>query len=75
MKKYLKFILGLTQKAGASQALLKNGTKNLFVIGEADKVGLITGLGSKPLTWPINLERDRDLCLNPTSFFKMIRNI
>jgi len=70
MKKYLKFILGLTNKVGASQALLKNGTKNLFVIGAADGIGWITGLSTKPLMWPICLgstSRGGDF-LNPTSF-------
>ena len=67
MKKYSNFITGLTTKVGVSQTLqssLRNGTKNLFVIGAVDKSGLITGLGSKPLMWPLNLG------LNPTNFLK-----
>ena len=68
MKKYLKFILGLTQKAGASQALLKNRTKNLFLIGAADGMGLITGQFTKPLMWPIWIDNLHGDFLNPTSF-------
>jgi len=70
MKNYLKFILGLTNKVGASPALLKNGTKNLLVIGAADKVGWITGPSTKPLMWPICLGSTSrgGGHLNPTSF-------
>ena len=70
MKKNLKFILGLTHKVGASQALLKNGTKNLFVIGAADGMGLITGQFAKPLMWPIRVAKACRPLLNPTSFLK-----
>ena len=56
MKKYLKIIKKLTKKVGASLALLKNGIKNLFVIGAIDKVGLITILDSKSARCPLNLE-------------------
>ena len=67
--RFYEFIMGLTNKVGGSLPLhLRAGTKRSVTLIAADKVGLITGLGSKPLTWPINLERDRDLCLNPTSF-------
>jgi len=56
MKKELKKIIKkLTKSVGASPAFLKNGIKNLFVIGAIDKVGLITVLDSTPLMWPINL--------------------
>ena len=76
MKKNLKFILGLTQKVGASQALLKNGTKNLFVIGAADGLGLITGQFAKPLKWPIRVDNACRRLLNPTSFIiEFLRSI
>tara|TARA_Y100001963_G_scaffold7218_1_gene9340 strand:+ start:2258 stop:2527 length:270 start_codon:yes stop_codon:yes gene_type:complete len=68
MKKVFKIILGLTQKVGASQALLKNGTKNLFVIGAVDGKGLITGQFTKPLMWPIWIANACRRLLNPTSF-------
>ncbi len=51
-----KSIMKLTNKVGASQALLKNGIKNLFVIGATDKVGLIPVLDSKSARCPLNLE-------------------
>jgi len=72
MKKNLKFILGLTQKVGESLPLLKNGTKNLFVIGAADGMGLITGQFAKPLMWPIRIDNLRGDFLNPTSFLRRI---
>tara|TARA_B100001750_G_scaffold155196_1_gene124533 strand:+ start:96 stop:332 length:237 start_codon:yes stop_codon:yes gene_type:complete len=77
MKKMnLKFILGLTQKVGASLALLKNGTKNLFVIGAADGLGLITGQFAKPLKWPIRVDNACRRLLNPTSFIiEFLRSI
>ena len=56
MKKVFKNIMKLTKQVVASLAIqLRHGTKNPLVMGAADKVGLITVLGSKPLTWPINL--------------------
>ena len=71
MKKYLKFILGLTHKVGASQALQPRvGTKNLFVIGAVDGLGLITGQFTKPLMWPIWIDSACRRFLNPTSFLK-----
>ena len=51
-----KSIMKLTKKVGASQALLKNGIKNLFVIGATGKVGLIPVLDSKSARCPLNLE-------------------
>jgi len=71
-KDLIKFILGLTQKVGASQALLKKGTKNLFVIGAADGMGLITGQFAKPLMRPIRIDNLRGDFLNPTSFLRRI---
>ena len=62
MKKRIKNIKGLTNKVGASLALLKHRVKNLFVIGAIDKVGLITILDSKVGSTPLNLE------LNSTYF-------
>jgi hypothetical protein len=57
MKKELKKIIKkLTKSVGASPAFLKNGIKNLFVIGAIDKVGLITVLDSKAGSTPLNLE-------------------
>ena len=51
-----KIIKKLTKSVGALLALhLRVGTKNAVVTREADKVGLITVLGSTPLMWPINL--------------------
>ena len=70
MKKYLKIILGLTQKVGASQALLNCRAKNLFVIGAVDGKGLITGQFTKPLMWPIWIDSACRRFLNPTSFLK-----
>ena len=52
----------LTKKVGGSLPLLKNGVKNLLVIGAIDKVGLITILDSKSERCPLNLE------LNSTYF-------
>ena len=48
MKKCIKIIKRLTNKVGASQASLKNGVKNLFVIGEIGLVGLIGVLENTP---------------------------
>ncbi len=62
MKKRIKNIKELTNKIGASLALLKHRVKNLFVIGAIDKVGLITILDSKAARCPLNLE------LNSTYF-------
>jgi len=45
----------LTNKVGGSQSSLKDNTKNLFVIGEEDKVGLLGVLGSKFSSDPLNL--------------------
>ena len=71
MKKMnLKIILGLTQKVGASQALLNCRAKNLFVIGAVDGKGLITGQFTKPLMWPIWIDSACRRFLNPTSFLK-----
>jgi len=72
MKKNLKFILGLTEKVGESLPLLKNGTKNLFVIGAADGMGLITGQFAKPLMWPIRVAKACRPLLNPSSFLRRI---
>jgi len=55
VKKLFKFIMRLINKVGGSLPSLKNGVKNLLVIGEIDKVGLITGLSTKPLMWPLCL--------------------
>ena len=55
MRKEQKIIKKLTNKVGASPAFLKNGIKNLFVIGAIDKVGLITVLDSKAGSTPLNL--------------------
>ena len=63
MKKDLKIIKKLTKKVGGSLPLhLRDGTKRSVILIAADKIGLITVLGSTPLMWPINLE------LNFTSF-------
>ena len=56
MEKELKNIMGLTNKVGGSLPLLKNGTKRSVVLIDADKVGLITVLGSKVSSDPLNLE-------------------
>ena len=67
MKKEQKIIKKLTNKVGALLALhLRVGTKNPLVMGEADKVGLITVLDSTPLMWPINLR------LNFTKFNEVV---
>ena len=55
MKKVMKIIKKLTKSVGASPAFLKNGIKNLFVIGAIDKVGLITVLDSMAGSTPLNL--------------------
>ena len=55
MRKEQKIIKKLTKSVGGSLPFLKNGVKNLLVIGAIDKVGLITVLDSTPLMWPINL--------------------
>ena len=55
MRKEQKIIKKLTKSVGASPAFLKNGIKNLFVIGAIDKVGLITVLDSKAGSTPLNL--------------------
>ena len=68
MKKYLKFILGLTHKVEGSLPSLKDGAKNLLVIGAVDRVGLITGQFTKPLMWPIWIDNLHGDFLNPTSF-------
>ena len=57
MKKDLKIIEKLTKKVGGSLPLpLRSGTKRSVILIAADKIGLITVLGSTPLMWPINLE-------------------
>ena len=65
--RFYEFIMGLTHKVGESLPLLKNGTKNLFVIGAADGMGLITGQFEKPLMWPIRVASACRCFLNPTS--------
>ncbi len=55
MKKELKIIKKLTKKVGGSLPFLKNGVKNLLVIGAIDKVGLITVLDCIPARWSIGL--------------------
>ncbi len=56
MKKELKKIIKkLTKSVGASPAFLKNGVKNLLVIGAIDKVGLITVLDCIPARWSLGL--------------------
>ena len=62
MRKRIKNIKGLTNKVGASLALLKHRVKNLFVIGAIEKVGLIAVLDSMVGSTPLNLG------LNPTYF-------
>jgi len=53
MRKVTKNIMKLINKVGDSLSFLKNGTKNSLVMGAVDKVGLITGLVTTPLMWPI----------------------
>ena len=56
MKKELKKIIKkLTNKVGGSLPFLKNGVKNLLVIGAIDKVGLITVLDCIPARWSLGL--------------------
>tara|TARA_B100000809_G_C14668316_1_gene362238 strand:- start:78 stop:338 length:261 start_codon:yes stop_codon:yes gene_type:complete len=55
MRKRIKNIKGLTNKVGASLALLKHRVKNLFVIGAIEKVGLIAVLDSMVGSTPLNL--------------------
>jgi hypothetical protein len=70
MKKDLKIIKKLTNKVGASLALLKNGTNSSVVLIAADKVGLITVLGSKGSSAPLNLGLNfTTLTPSPISFF------
>ncbi len=66
MKKCIKNIKGLTNRIGGSLPSLKNGVKNLLVIGAIDKVGLITILDSKAARCPLNLE------LNSTYFNEVV---
>ena len=71
MKKYLKFILGLTHKVGGSLPLhLRVGTNRSVTLIAADKVGLITGQFTKPLMRPIWIDSACRRFLNPTSFLK-----
>ena len=50
-------IMKLTKTVVGSLPIhLRDGTKRSVTLIAADKVGLITGLGSKPLMRPINLE-------------------
>jgi hypothetical protein len=54
MRKLTKNIMKLTNKVGVSLTLpLGSGTKNPLVMGEADKVGLITGLVTTALMCPL----------------------
>tara|TARA_B110000196_G_scaffold286431_1_gene270129 strand:- start:116 stop:319 length:204 start_codon:yes stop_codon:yes gene_type:complete len=55
MKKDKKIDMKLTNKTGASLALLKNGTKRSVVLIAVDKVGSSTVLGSKVSSDPLNL--------------------
>jgi len=56
MKKELKIIEKLTNKVGGSLPLsLGSGTKRSVILIEADKVGLITVLGSKISSDPLDL--------------------
>ena len=56
MKKELKIIEKLTNKVGGSLPLsLGSGTKRSVILIEADKVGLITVLGSKVSSDPLDL--------------------
>ncbi len=48
-------IMKLTKRVGASLAFLQNGVKNLLVIGEIDRVGLITILDWTPARGSLGL--------------------
>mgnify|MGYP001241249559 CR=1 FL=1 len=66
MKKDMKFDMKLTKKVADSLSVLKHGTKNSFVMGAVDGLGLSTVLGSKGSSAPLNLG------LNFTSFLGVI---
>jgi len=55
MKKELKIIMKLTKKVAGSLPVLKSGVKSSLVMDEINNLGLITVLGSKVSSDPLDL--------------------